>query len=114
MTNEEKKEKIRIYFRAYYKKNRDKILARCRKWQAENQEYVKTYRKAYALTHARKLRAVTAKWRKENAEYNRLYNRLRYAKLVALEKGDMKKADLLTAELKGMIETRKLIKRKGK
>lgn len=72
----------RKYTREYYRKNREKCLARVRAWVARNPDYHRTYlwRKGKKWQRER-----DAAYREKNREklrtYNRLYGRKRRARL---------------------------------
>ena len=71
MTPEEKAERARKYRREYYKKNKEKILARQKAWQHANHGKMEEYRKAYYAAHAEESKARSWAWQQANPD--RLY-----------------------------------------
>lgn len=62
MTPEERK----LYHRAYYLKNREKLLKRCKKFYDENREKIKEYQKAYHKKYYQENKTKLSKIAKEN------------------------------------------------
>jgi len=65
-----KRAKNRIYERARYKRKRDEILAKNRKYREVNKEMLKAkwheYNKKYVLTHPERVKASKTRWYKNN------------------------------------------------
>jgi len=66
MHYDSKKEKIRKAL--YYKKNRDRVLSRCKKWQSENKEKIVDYNKKRYLSKKSHILKSCKKYRDENKE----------------------------------------------
>lgn len=60
------KEERRKYFREYYRKNKEKILEKQRKWRSENTKEGLSYSSWYYKENKEKINAEYKKWRKEN------------------------------------------------
>jgi hypothetical protein len=68
MTDEERKEKARIYAATYYIKNKNKLRAQSAKWQAENKNKIKVQTAKYRDKNREKKKAIDTKYRSENPE----------------------------------------------
>lgn len=75
MTSEEKRE----YQRLYYQRNKDRILARCKKYKESHREELREKSRAYNRTHKEEIQ----QWASDNREsrlltYKRHYQRHKY------------------------------------
>ena len=71
--------KERAYRQAYYKLNKEKIIATAKKWQKENPERTKETHKRYIEKHRELANERVRKWQKANPERYRESQRKYYA-----------------------------------